>query len=179
MATIVNFGCRGIPGATKACTLIGCEDGFNAMVTNGPAGFPVGMHEINVTADGATVSCTFVFPFPKLPSGADSGPECPSGLMVFVGPAVACTQFQPGPGAVGERCNPIAGQTKETISIPGTPAHVRVRQTTNGVVVLDESVTPVYASNQPNGPGCDPICHQAGAEWMLADLTVGDGGLEQ
>jgi hypothetical protein len=179
LATIINFGCSAIPGSSKACTLIGCEDGFNATVTNGPAGFPVGMHEIDVTADGATVSCTFAFPLPKLPNGADSGPQCPSGLMVFVGPAVVCTQFQPRPGVAGERCDPIAGQTKETISILRTPTHLRVRQTVDGFVALDESVTPVYKSNQPNGPGCDPICHQAGAAWTLADLVVGDGGLEQ
>jgi hypothetical protein len=179
LATIINFGCKGIPGAAKACTLIGCEDAFNATVTNGPSGFPVGPHQIDVTADGVTISCTFTFPLPKLADGADSGPQCPPGLMVSVGPAVACTQFQPGPGAVGERCDPIAGKTTEMLDVSGTPARVRVRQTTNGVVVLDESVTPVYASNQPNGPGCDPICHQAGAEWTLADLTVGDGGLEQ
>jgi hypothetical protein len=61
-----------------------------------------------------------------------------------------------------------AGRTKETISVSGTPMQVRVRQPVCGAVVLDMAVTPVYETDQPNGPGCDPICHEAGADWTLS-----------
>ena len=54
-----------------AKALVGCMDGFNATAMNGPGGFPVGTHEIDVTADGAIESCTFPFPLPKLSNGAE------------------------------------------------------------------------------------------------------------
>jgi hypothetical protein len=178
LAALVNFGCTSGQPEAKVCTLVGCMDGFNATVVNGPGGFLVGTHEIDVTADGAIVSCTFTFPLPKLSNGADSSPQCPPGLMVYVGPATKCTQSQPTTGVVMETCEPIAGQTKELISIPGTPAQVRVRQTVDGLVVLDETVMAVYEINQPNGPRCDPTCHQAGADWTLTTVAVQDGGSE-
>jgi hypothetical protein len=128
----------------------------------------MGTHQIDVTADGVTLSCTFTFPAQKLPNGFDASPQCPPGLTVRVGPATMCTPLPPAAGVSGLRCEPILGQTQETITVPGTPVQVRVRQTVDGAVVLDQSVTPVYATNQPNGPGCEPTCHQAGAEWSLA-----------
>jgi len=66
-----------------------------------------GLCQIEVTADGAALSCTFTFP----------------------------------------------------------PMQVHVRQLVDGGVVLDKSVTPVYAMDQPNGPGCGPICREGGADW--------------
>jgi hypothetical protein len=155
LAAVINFGCTsqaaGPDGAsqadTKLCTLIGCGDAFRATVASGAAGFPAGMHQIEVTADGATLSCTFTFPLPKLPTGGDVSPQCSPGLMVSL--------------------VPVTGGTKETISVSGTPVQVRVRQLVNGGVVLDKSVTPVYATDQPNGAGCDPICREGGADWTL------------
>lgn len=171
-AAVINLDC------TKGCTLRACGDVFGAVVASGPGGFPVGAHQIDVTTDGATLSCAFMFPLPTLANGAQQGPQCPFGLTVDIRLATNCTQTEPSRGAIVESCVPIAGDVIEMIDVSGTPAHVRVRQTTNGVVVLDESVTPVYASNQPNGPGCDPICHQAGADWTLTAVAVRDGGSE-
>ena len=155
LAAVINFGCNsqaiapdGAPNPdVKYCDLIGCTDAFRATVTSGASGFPIGMHQIDVTADGATLSCTFTFPLPKLPTGGDASPQCSPGLMVLV---------QTAPGGI-----------TETISVSGTPMQVRVRQLVDGAVVLDMAVTPVYGTEQPNGPGCDPICHGAGANWTL------------
>jgi hypothetical protein len=166
LAGLVNFGCNsqvippdGAPNPdVKYCDLIGCTDHFRATVTSGASGFPMGMHQIDVTADGATLSCTFTFPLPKLPTGGDASPQCSPGLMVMV---------QTAPG-----------DTKEVIDLPGNPMQVRVRQLVDGAVVLDMAVTPVYGTDQPNGPGCDPICHEAGADWMIAAIAVRDGGSE-
>jgi hypothetical protein len=27
---------------------------------------------------------------------------------------------------------------------------------------------PAYGTEQPNGPGCAPVCHEASAEWTLS-----------
>jgi hypothetical protein len=44
---------------------------------------------------------------------------------------------------------------------------VQVQQLVGGAVILDETVSPTYQTDEPNGPGCGPICHQAGAEWTI------------
>jgi hypothetical protein len=64
LLVVINFGCSSqaiAPDAArtpdaKFCDLIGCADAFRATVTSGASGFPVGMHQIDVTADGATLS---------------------------------------------------------------------------------------------------------------------------
>ena len=37
-------------------------------------------------------------------------------------------------------------------------------------MILDQTVSPTYQTNQPNGPGCGPTCHQAGADWTIPSL---------
>jgi hypothetical protein len=119
--------------------------------------------------------CTFTFPLPTLPTGGEGSPACDEGLRLFVTPASACTPIQ-SPGATGESCQPVEGQAVEMLSVAGTPAQLRVRQTVDGVVILDESAMPVYAIDQPNGAQCGPTCHEAGASWTLANLPGADGG---
>jgi hypothetical protein len=166
-------GCARSPtSASKACTEIGCVDGFSATVTFGPGAFPMGAHQLDVTADGATLSCAFMVPVPKLPGGGDAGPQCAPGVTLVVGPAARCATVQLPGGAVGEQCTPIAGASSESITVAGTPAQVTLRQTVAGAVILDRSVAPSYQVSQPNGPGCDPLCQQAAAQWVLPT----DGG---
>jgi hypothetical protein len=45
---------------------------------------------------------------------------------------------------------------------------LHVQQLAGDVVVLDQTVSPTYQINQPNGPQCDPTCHQASFEWTAA-----------
>jgi hypothetical protein len=52
--------------------------------------------------------------------------------------------------------------------VTGKPAQVLVRLSVDGAVVLDRTETPGYLSNEPNGPGCDPTCQQASAQWMFS-----------
>jgi hypothetical protein len=143
------------------CTLIACEDQLYATVENADGSFPRGTQVLDVTADGALTSCTFPLP----PDGYDGGngytfPPCPNGLMVTAFPQSNCVQND-----LVSSCTEIPNTIREQIRVPGTAAQVHLRQTSNGVVVFDQTLSPSYEVNQPNGPQCGPICHQARATW--------------
>jgi hypothetical protein len=153
-------------GETKRCTLIGCNDQFSATVSAASTAVPAGMHTIDVTVDGTLLSCTFTFPGALPASGGGIVASCQGDLSVDVGSPFTCTTTMTD-AAIGQHCEPVPGQIRETIRIAGTPASVHVRQSVDGTVILDQSATPTYQRNQPNGIGCDPICRQAGAEWTI------------
>ena len=157
-------GCNSSPfGSSMVCTTRGCLNQFTATVSVASSAVPAGTHTIDVTADGISLSCTFAFP-PE--NGATVGAQCPIGLTVDVQPATVCTTTYTD-AAKTERCDPVPGQFMELISVMGAPASVHVQQSVGGAVILDQSATPTYQSTQPNGPGCDPICQQAGADWAI------------
>jgi len=85
---------------------------------------------------------------------------CSSGLFVSVNPATTCTEMHTAT-AVSVRCDPIPGQFIEVLSLFGMPRDVRVVQSIDGVVVIDQSIAPTYTQSRPNGPGCEPLCEQA------------------
>lgn len=146
------------------CTDVGCQDQFSASVMMDATQVPAGTHTVNVVADGAATSCTFQFPAD--PSTGGLAAQCSSGLTVFVQPATICTTMQSAT-VTSEQCQPIDGKFIESIWVSGTPSVVRVQQLVNGTVILDQTVSPTYQTNEPNGPGCGPICHQAGAAWTI------------
>ncbi len=174
LLSVVALGCGalgcdgsaiGSPGGgEQVCTLIGCEDQFSATVTMDVTLVPAGTHTVDVVADGAAMTCTFSFP-PDPPTGGIAA-QCSSGLTVFVEPDMICSTMQLGT-ATWEACQPIAGKFTESIWVAGTPGEVQVQQTVGGTVILDQTVTPTYQTTEPNGPGCGPTCHQAGAEWTI------------
>jgi hypothetical protein len=158
----------GVPGSgTHACTLIGCQDQFTATAQDANGSLPSGMHTIQVTADGATLSCSFTLPLANLPGGGTAGIDCPIGLHVQVLQPSTCIATGT-PNYKTQTCTPVAGKLNEIIVITGKPTTVHVTETVDGATFLDETATPAYKTSQPNGPDCDPICSQASAEWVLA-----------
>ena len=133
---------------TKACSEVGCRDGFSASVRRADGSFPSGTHRVEILADGVTLMCTFTFPLETLPGGGTATPSCPQGLFVNVAQA-----------------NP--GQFVEGIALSGTPAQVHAWQYVDDAAILDATAAPSYAELRPNGSGCEPVCHQASASWML------------
>lgn len=158
--------------STKACTTRGCQDQFVATVAGQGGAFPSGMHQIDVTVDGAALSCTFTFPLPSVGGGGTQSPSCTTGLTVDVFPATTCTSHD-ADGASTLSCDPIPGQFVETITVAGKPVQVTVRQSVDGTNLLDETVTASYQTNQPNGPECPPFCQQAVESWTLAQAGSG------
>jgi hypothetical protein len=133
------------PDGATACTLIGCVDQFTATVTVDATTVPAGKHTLTVTIDGAVSSCSFNLP--ELASPVND--PCSVGFSLNV------------PG------QPTDGKFTETIGVLGTPSSIEVHQTLDGTVVLDQTISPTYQTNQPNGPGCGPICRQATAAWTI------------
>jgi hypothetical protein len=147
------------------CTLIGCEDELSATVTVDATMVPAGTHTVNVMADGALMTCTFPFPTtnPALLSGAVA--QCSSGLMLVVRPAMDCTTTYTEAGS-SDQCQTTDGKWTESMTITGMPSVVHLQQLVGGTVILDQTISPRYQTNQPN-QGCGPICHQASAAWTI------------
>lgn len=158
--------CFANPLSEKSCSAVGCLDQFRAIVSVATSVLPEGMHEVRVTADGTTGVCMFAFTREAISSNGNVAAECVGGLMVNVRPATVCTPFETS-GAKGVKCDPVPGQAEEIIEVAGTPSSIHVVQSVDGVVILEQRVTPAYMSQQPNGPGCDPICHFAAVTWTI------------
>src|SRR5215831_2991282 len=152
-------GGGGSLGGENVCTLVWCQDQFTAVVTVSPTAIPAGTHTLDVTADGADLSCMFTIP----PTGSAMAPTCTTGLSLYIASAQPC----PPADAAGGTCLSIDRLLEETITVAGTPSTVRVRQLVGGTAILDQTVSPAYQVNQPNGPGCGPICQQGRADWSL------------
>ena len=133
----VGSGCS----STKACSLIGCTDGFSANVGPGEIGsLPSGSHRLEVIVDSVILICAF-----QILLGT-TAPTCSTGLNVLVAPA---------------------GQGVETITVAGTPGQVHAWQYADDVPILDAAAAPSYQESRPNGPDCEPVCRQASASWTL------------
>jgi len=144
----------------KACTLRGCTDQFSATLTRADGSFPAGAHQIDVTADGVIMSCTFNF------AGSGVVATCPTGLDVTVAPATTCTEIRMG-DSVSLRCDPIPGKFVEQLSLRGTPSQLHLVQSVDGVALLDQAMAPTYEGAYPNGPECGATCQQASATLTL------------
>jgi hypothetical protein len=156
-------GCTGV----KSCTLIGCFDQFSASVRRADGSFPSGSHRVEVLADGTSLTCTFTFPAADPSGGGYVYATCPSGLSVSVSPALTCTEVTTATTR-SQQCDPIPGQFVESITFIGTPGQIHVWQYVDDAGILDATAAPSYQSSQPNGPDCEPTCHQASASWTLS-----------
>jgi hypothetical protein len=136
------------PDTGPACTEIGC--GPTLKIRFDRPSWPAGSYQIQVTADGATAACSVTIPLAcNAPSACTGGGD--------LSPELSGCALDP------------ALQRIEGVSLAyTTPASVMVR------VVQDErelgtgSFTPTYATSQPNGAACPPVCHGA----PNANLTV-------
>lgn len=150
----------------RVCSTVGCQDQFAATVTVDATAVAAGTHTLRVTADGTEMSCTFPFPPANLPSGQGSAAQCSSGLRLDVSQAEVCTTTQ-GQTVTSSQCQPVAGQFVEHVTLTGTPSALHVQQTIGQAVILDQTVSPAYQINQPNGPLCAPTCREAGVAWTI------------
>jgi hypothetical protein len=153
-------------GTSKACTARGCVDQFRASISSADGNVPQGAHAVEVMADGVRSSCTFQVPLDQVPGGGMATPSCPSDLWVLIVQEHDCTESTQGNAKV-LTCTPIPGRYTEEITVMGRPESVRVRVTVDGAVVLDRTESPSYEESRPNGPGCDPLCHQASVKWTF------------
>lgn len=159
--------CDSLPfGISKSCATSGCIDQFSATVSVNGNTLATGTHTITVTTDGKTDVCTFTFPLQTLPGGGFASPQCTGNVQMIVVPAKICTETQTATTRT-LTCDPVADRFQEIITVSGVPKAVHAQQSVGGNVILDQSVSPKYKTSQPNGPDCDPTCHQAAVMWTI------------
>jgi hypothetical protein len=168
-----RLGGGGTGGTGTTCTLVGCTDQLSVSVGNDDGSFPTGLQVLEVTADGVPTSC--MFPLPPVQSAGSGGavfPTCPNGLTVTLVSDETCPAAD---GGLGDGCAATPKTLRENITLQGAPTMVHFLQTSDGVVVFDWSFSPIYGLNEPNGPSCPPVCHQATAAWgfTLPSMNAG------
>lgn len=156
-------GSKGTGTQVTICTDLKCIDEFSAAIAVATDTLPSGIQTLSVAADDVQLSCTFMFP-PG--SASNAGAQCSGSLSIVVQAAATCSAVSTD-GAIEEKCVATPGQYNEILILEGTPSSIQIQQSTGGTVVLNESVSPQYRANQPNGPGCLPICEQAAVQWSI------------
>jgi len=151
------LGASGCDVLSKGCTLVGCEDSFTATVRKADRSFPGGVHRIEVLADSASLTCTFVYP-----ATGGSSQLCDANLSVMVWPETTCTDTTTDAG-VTHQCDLVPTRLYETIALRGTPGQVHVWQSVDDTPILDA----VTAALLQGG--------RAQRTRMRADLPPGDG----
>jgi hypothetical protein len=140
---------------SKTCTLIGCNDQFTIQIQLADGARP---HlTADMVIDGRAVSCA---------APTDSSTvTCDTGVSVWSRELQSCTQSQSGT-VVMETCVG-SGVFAETIVVQGSPKSLSMSLLNGTTSVAQQTFQPQYESNQPNGPGCDPICKQAATTWTV------------
>jgi hypothetical protein len=133
-------GC--VPVKEHACTAIGC--GYALQVTfSRPGAWAAGGYRVEVTADGATGACDV-----DLPLACDRVQRCEGTRDWFL--ILSGCALDPGQHLIGG-----------VVFSRGTPAVVDVTVRQGDRSLGAGRFTPVYATGQPNGPDCEPVCRQA------------------
>jgi hypothetical protein len=146
-ALAVVVACSSSPtDPPRACTLIGCEDGFKVDLT--PAsGWPAGAYRFTIDVDATRVTCRGALPLPACQAGPAVTCE-PSGLVTIAesGCALAASAH---------------GFPQITFEPKLRPKRVVIAVARNESVVARADLSPEFKRLEPNGPGCLPICNQA------------------
>jgi hypothetical protein len=158
IGAVVAGGCS----AGKACTEIGCVDGFSAAVRSADGSIPSGAHRVEALVGASSLTCTFTYPL-QMTGGGTAQPACGGGMTVAIWPETTCTAT----GNASQSCDPIPGKLVETIGLSGTPGQVHVWQYVDDAPILDVAAAPTYQSYAPNGSDCGPVCRQASVSWTF------------
>ena len=127
----------------RACTEIGCTDGFRVQLEPGE-GWRHGSYRFRLEVDGKKTTCQGSLPLKRCEDGmtlrcsGDVGDVTESGCAI----------------------EPKLHGFSEVV-FRGMPKTARIVVERDGTVVADRSFSPTYRRSHPNGPGCEPVCHNA------------------
>jgi hypothetical protein len=133
----------------RACTEIGCVNGLHLRVSP-DAGWRAGAYRFDLELDGRPVTCEGALPLK------------PCGERSFTCDADGVALGESGCAL------PANAQGIAQIMVPGYPLQLSVRVSLNGAELANASFTPSYVSSQPNGPGCEPVCCGASANFTVS-----------
>jgi hypothetical protein len=145
----------------QACTAVGCIDGATIELRTSDG--TQRTYEVTLLIDGREVTCAT----PALADATSfSTAECSEPrISIDHGPLVDCTETRSA-DAVSQSCQPN-GKFAQTINLRETPARVVVTLTDASNATFQHSFDLQYVTSRPNGPDCEPTCHQADAEWVV------------
>ncbi|MBI5536356.1 MAG: hypothetical protein HY898_26785 [Deltaproteobacteria bacterium] len=141
LLAILMGACVVDPSSDKACTMLGCQNGF--VVAFQASSWPTGSYQVALEADGRTVLCSATIPLAK---GT---------------PANACDADDVQLGLSGSELA-VAQQSLSEVRFLGTlPKQVRVIVRRDSSELAEQTYSPTYKTSQPNGPACEPTCTNA------------------
>ncbi len=174
------------PACTRMheCGLVGCVDEAAIDLESPTGAWAPGGYQFALVIDGNTANCAIQIPASPPPATRIAG-SCTSEItLTFLAQEQCAASPSDGSAdasssdpnsAQGETCSPIPGHFHQTLTLVGTPHDVALSLKRDDHSIVDQTVTLSYATTQPNGPGCDPTCHQASSVITIADDT-GDAG---
>jgi hypothetical protein len=137
----------GACSSDKACTTIGCVDGFS--LSFGAGVKTAGSYVIDLDADGKKVRCEAKLPLP--PCEQIQNPCNDASVTLELS---GC--------ALDASAHSIPG-----LRVSGKPAKVVVSVNRDNLQLITEEFTPAYTTSTPNGPDCEPVCTQASASLTI------------
>jgi len=145
---VLLCACARSPGApgpnSKMCTEIGCADGLTITMAKGSPWEP-GAYTFAFELDGAPVTCTGALPL----KACDAGPSLtcdPSGRVQIAESGCALPPDQHG---------------FSDIRVPTAVTKVKLAIARDGQALRSFEFAPKFVETRPNGPDCEPVCHQA------------------
>lgn len=152
------------PGEHQVCTMLPCLDHVAIVTELSAAQAATGLHRFRIEADGTTVTCTVN----HTDATATDFADCDGSASLHLGPRTQMVEVpSPVPGTVMVTAQAVPGVFQWGLELSGQPASVRVVHELNGVVLRDQSATPTYREERPNGRHCEPVCQQASITWAL------------
>jgi hypothetical protein len=167
---LATVGCE----PPDTCPGVYCSSETTLVIERRGAAWSDGRYTLDVRLGERESRCSFTLPIPgKLPHELslrgepfDCAPALPehhlaplAALYPTPDPSPVCPQPDAGPPLAS--CPPLAGHYHIEIHTSATGDDLELRLESGGTLLLEQSTTVEYTTNEPNGPGCGPTCSLA------------------
>ncbi len=134
----------------RPCTKIGCQNGLQIELVR-PTPWPPGSYRLTLGIDGKRVSCEGSLPLPA----CDAGPgfQCEDDSLTLGESGCALPPEQHGIASLN------------STATEGSDVSLTIEH--DGALNATAKLRPAFQDVQPNGPGCEPVCRNAGLRLNL------------
>lgn len=138
-------------GGSKVCTDIGCLSNYEVVFNVEDDSLSLGEYEVHIDLqDDQQFSCSFTL--------TQTGAGC-QGMDCI--DSRTCNQFDRADGVFYDAVYYLYPDNQIVVTYPPLEGELTISINQNGQPLSGLVTEPVYQTNQPNGPGCDPICFNA------------------
>jgi|GEM_PF-5928375 len=133
------------------CTEIGCLSNYEVVFNAEDDSLSLGEYEVQIDLqDEQQFTCTFTL--------SQTGDACQSMDCIE---NRTCNQFGRADGVFYDAVYYLYPENQVIVTYPPLEGELTISINQNGQPLSGLVTEPVYQTNQPNGPGCDPICFNA------------------